>query len=172
MTFWFAPWKTPALWMTNLLICSVLCLDFAYKFTIFTVWMKQGHMGILGITIKQYICIWFTISLIAEKLQSNRIEPIRLKENLKSLLTWFNRSLDLAWLSLTASKKYLEDFSIKILLEVNWYRYEQSKHMGQNSKQSNIAKYVSKFLIYGAKRLEKCVKSKKKIFVHCPFLQS
>ena len=35
-------------------------------------------------------------------------------------------------------------------------------HRGQNSKQINIAKYVSKFLIYGAKMLEKCVKSQKK----------
>ena len=45
-------------------------------------------------------------------------------------------------------------------------------HMGQDSKQIIIAKYVSKFLIYGAKMLDKCVKSKKRIFVHCPFLQS
>ena len=45
-------------------------------------------------------------------------------------------------------------------------------HRGQNSKQINVAKYVSKFLIYGAKMLDKCVKSQKKIFVHCPFLQS
>ena len=45
-------------------------------------------------------------------------------------------------------------------------------HMGQNSKQINIAKYVSKFLIYGAKMLDECVKSQKKNFVHCPFLQS
>ena len=45
-------------------------------------------------------------------------------------------------------------------------------HRGQNSKQIDIAKYVSKFLIYGAKMLDKCVKSQKKIFVHCPFLQS
>ena len=42
-------------------------------------------------------------------------------------------------------------------------------HRGQNSKQINIAKYVSKFLIYGAKMLDKCVKSQKKNFVHCPF---
>ena len=45
-------------------------------------------------------------------------------------------------------------------------------HRGQNSKQINIAKYVSKFLIYGGKMLDKCVKSQKKFFVHCPFLQS
>ena len=45
-------------------------------------------------------------------------------------------------------------------------------HGGQNSKQIIIAKYVSQFLIYGAKMLDKCVKSQKKIFVHCPFLQS
>ena len=45
-------------------------------------------------------------------------------------------------------------------------------HMGQNSKQIDIAKYVSKFLIFGAKMSDKCVKSKKKNFVHCPFLQS
>ena len=32
-------------------------------------------------------------------------------------------------------------------------------HRGQNSKQINIAKYVSKFLIFGAKMLDKCVKS-------------
>ena len=45
-------------------------------------------------------------------------------------------------------------------------------HMGQNSKQINNAKYVSKFLICGAKMLDKYVKSQKKNFVHCPFLQS
>ena len=45
-------------------------------------------------------------------------------------------------------------------------------HRGQNSKQIIIAKYVSKFLIYAAKMLEKYVKSPKKNFVHCPFLQS
>ena len=45
-------------------------------------------------------------------------------------------------------------------------------HRGQNLKQIDIAKYVSKFLIYGAKMLDKCVKSQKKFFVHCPFLQS
>ena len=32
---------------------------------------------------------------------------------------------------------------------------------GQNSKQINIAKYISKFLIHGAKMLDKCVKNKK-----------
>ena len=50
--------------------------------------------------------------------------------------------------------------------------WNEGTHMGQNSKQINIAKYVSKFLIYGAKMLDKCVKSQKKFFVHCPFLQS
>ena len=50
--------------------------------------------------------------------------------------------------------------------------HSASAHRGQNSKQINIAKYVSKFLICGAKMLDKCVKSQKKIFVHCPFLQS
>ena len=45
-------------------------------------------------------------------------------------------------------------------------------HRGQNSKQIIVAKYISKFLIYDAKMLDKCVKSKKKNFVHCPFLQS
>ena len=45
-------------------------------------------------------------------------------------------------------------------------------HMGQNSKQIDIAKYVSKFLICCAKMLDKCAKSQKKFFVHCPFLQS
>ena len=34
--------------------------------------------------------------------------------------------------------------------------------MGQTSKQINSAKYVSKFLIYGAKMLDKCVKSQKR----------
>ena len=37
------------------------------------------------------------------------------------------------------------------------------KHRGQNPKQINIAKYVSRFWIYGAKMLVKCVKSQKKI---------
>ena len=45
-------------------------------------------------------------------------------------------------------------------------------HRGENSKQINIAKYVSRLLICGAKMLDKCVKSQQKIFVHCPFLQS
>ena len=38
-------------------------------------------------------------------------------------------------------------------------------HRGQNSKQVDIAKYVSKFLIYGAKMLDKCFKSKKKLYI-------
>ena len=49
---------------------------------------------------------------------------------------------------------------------------QYNAHRGQNSKQIDIAKYVSKFLIYGAKMLDKCIKSEKKFFVHCPFLQS
>ena len=35
------------------------------------------------------------------------------------------------------------------------------QHRAQNSKQINITKYVSKFLIYGTKVLDKCVKSQK-----------
>ena len=55
-----------------------------------------------------------------------------------------------------------------------WYENEISKpkifafyamiltyHMGQNSKQINITKCISKFLISGAKMLDKCVKSQK-----------
>ena len=38
----------------------------------------------------------------------------------------------------------------------------RNTHMGQNSKQIDIKKYVSKFLIYDAKMLDKCVKSQKK----------
>ena len=45
-------------------------------------------------------------------------------------------------------------------------------HRGQNSKQINVAKYVSKFLMYGAIMLDKCVKGEIFFFVHCPFLQS
>ena len=41
----------------------------------------------------------------------------------------------------------------------------QPYHRGQNLKQINIAKYVSKFLVCGAKMLEKCVK-RKKIFLY------
>ena len=37
-----------------------------------------------------------------------------------------------------------------------------STHRGQNSKQINIAKYISNFLIYGAKILDKCIRSQKK----------
>ena len=48
---------------------------------------------------------------------------------------------------------------------------DSSYHRGQNSKQINIAKCVYKFLIYSAKMLDKYVKSQKRIFVHCPFLQ-
>ena len=54
---------------------------------------------------------------------------------------------------------------------ISWH-WDGMVHMGQNTIQIDIAKYVSKFLIYGAKMLDKCVKSQKKIFVHCPFLQS
>ena len=57
-------------------------------------------------------------------------------------------------------------------LKMTVRRLELPAHRGQNSKQINIAKYVSKFLIYGAKILDKCVKSQKKNFVHWPFLQS
>ena len=45
-------------------------------------------------------------------------------------------------------------------------------HRGQNSKQIDIAKYVSKFLIYGAKMLDKSVETLKKNCYRCPFLQS
>ena len=56
---------------------------------------------------------------------------------------------------------------------VTWKEFKTLiSHMGQNSKQINIAKYVSKFLIYDAKMLDTCVKSQKKKIVHCPFLQS
>ena len=37
---------------------------------------------------------------------------------------------------------------------------------GRNSKQINIAKYISNFLICGAKMSDKCVKSKKKKFLY------
>ena len=47
--------------------------------------------------------------------------------------------------------------------------FSDQSHRGQNSKQINIAKYVSKFLIYGAKMLDKCVKSQKTKFAHCYF---
>ena len=53
-----------------------------------------------------------------------------------------------------------------ILLTVNL-----EYHRGKKSKQINIAKHISKFLIHGAKMLEKCVKSHN-FFLHCPFLQS
>ena len=43
---------------------------------------------------------------------------------------------------------------------VIWYLCD---HRGQNSKQINITKYVSIFLIYGANMLDKCVKSQKEI---------
>ena len=52
------------------------------------------------------------------------------------------------------------------------YQFSMLLHRGQNSKQIIIAKYVSKFLIYGAKMSDKCVKSQKKILVHCLFLLS
>ena len=43
--------------------------------------------------------------------------------------------------------------------------------MGQNLKQISIAKYVSKFLMYGAKVLDKCVKSQKRLSYTVLFLQ-
>ena len=86
------------------------------------------------------------------------------------------KSGDLFW------ELYLAFFCIKnhatSLKKVPWMNnfFNITLHLvvprGQNSKQINVAKYISKFLIYSAKMLEKCVKSKKKIFVHCPFLQS
>ena len=45
-------------------------------------------------------------------------------------------------------------------------------HMGQNSKQINITKYVSKFLMYGTKMLDKFVESKRKFLHIVLFLQS
>ena len=51
------------------------------------------------------------------------------------------------------------------------YQFSMLLH-GSKLKKNNIAKYVSKFLIYGAKMLDKCVESEKIFFVHCPFLQS
>ena len=45
----------------------------------------------------------------------------------------------------------------------------RAKHSGQNSKQINVAINISKFLMYGAKMLDKYVKKR---IVHCPFLQS
>ena len=45
-------------------------------------------------------------------------------------------------------------------------------HRSQNSKQINIVKYISKFLIYGAKILDKCVESQKKIFTLSLFAKS
>ena len=42
-------------------------------------------------------------------------------------------------------------------------------HRGQNSKEIDVKKFVSKFLIYGAKTLDNCVWSKKN--ENCPFLQ-
>ena len=42
----------------------------------------------------------------------------------------------------------------------------ETTHRGQNSKQINIAKYVSKFLLYGTKMLDKYVKSQKKNFLY------
>ena len=48
------------------------------------------------------------------------------------------------------------------LMKLDYYIQKQVfDHMGQNSKQINITKHVSKFLIYGAKVLDKCVKNKK-----------
>ena len=67
------------------------------------------------------------------------------------------------------TKVHLLDSDLKTAPSLSYLVYA---HRGQNLKQINVAKYVSKFLIYVAKMLEKCVKSKKKNFVHCPFLQS
>ena len=60
------------------------------------------------------------------------------------------------------------------ILGNSWCIYQVCKaqllsHRGQNSKQINIPKCVSKFLIHGVKMLDKCAASKKRIFVHCPF---
>ena len=51
----------------------------------------------------------------------------------------------------------------KINYDVSCIRLFLVVHRGQKSKQMNIAKYISEFLICGAKILEKCVKSQKKI---------
>ena len=39
--------------------------------------------------------------------------------------------------------------------------FPKDKYKGQNSKQISMAKYISKFLIHGAKMLDKCVKIQK-----------
>ena len=70
---------------------------------------------------------------------------------------------------LSQSEKIESKICISLHICMQVFRYT---HRGQNSKQIIIAKYVSKFLIYDAKMLDKYVKSQKKVFVHCPFLQS
>ena len=60
----------------------------------------------------------------------------------------------------------------KFILQKGMDYSNHINHRGQNSKQINIAKYIIEFLIYGAKMLDKCVKSQKIFFVHCPSLQS
>ena len=62
-------------------------------------------------------------------------------------------------------EKFLENLPIWIL-QIQWRR---TMHRGQKLKQINIAKYVSKFLIYGAKMFDKCIKSKKKNFCTLSF---
>ena len=47
--------------------------------------------------------------------------------------------------------------------------FDYKLHRGQNLKQINIAKCFSIFLIYGAKMLDKCVKSQKKNFCTLSF---
>ena len=57
-----------------------------------------------------------------------------------------------------------------IVLYIDWRKAGLSTHT--NFRISINQNRKSKFLIYGEKMLDKCVKSQKKIFVHCPFLQS
>ena len=49
---------------------------------------------------------------------------------------------------------------------LKWSRIPYTAHRGQNSEQINIAKYISKFLVCGAKMLDKCVKGQKKRFLY------
>ena len=44
--------------------------------------------------------------------------------------------------------------------------FENISHLGQNSKEINIVKHVSEFLIYCAKMLDKCNKDKENIFLY------
>ena len=128
----------------------------------------------------QDCCIWNTYqrndNLLGEKSTLN-LRKIVIPQNFPTTQRRHDDSIYCSWVALSNSKQFVldtQEFLIKVLgvhlyFKKIFFLKNILIHMGQNSKQINIAKYVSKFLIYGAKMLKKCVKSQKKNFCTLSF---